>query len=633
MNKKELEFRKILEVLDNDFANYMLDKDFKMLEIDGLARINTFEFKKTYWSKPTEEVTSNPNANMGNTGYNKSFVNLISEMATPINKLSGLYLIRKYGNKINNNGDNLVKSFIDGDVYIHNLSFFETCYCIGLSLYPLLTDGLSFNDLKSNPPKRPSSFINQTGKYIQYAANCFAGATALTDFFPNYSYFTMKQSGYTDKERENDIQNLIFCLNDKMRLGLQSPFSNVSILGPDTMRFMFQNYLWGTDSKIDDLMDEIMRNQTIYARFIAKGQIGGNGKPKGLPYRFPVTTLVAEKSFKREYPEIWEEILKDNANLCHLNILNSYDENLKSLSMCCRLQPSLEDLLKINTNGTFGSFLQIGSHAVVTINLPRIAYEAKGNMDEYLRILEKRMDKAREILHIHRVEILSKRRLKYHYFFAKKYLDLNKNFFSTIGFVGLPNAIEIMGTKIIEPDGLEMAKKILSFMKKKTVEYSQELGVMFNIEEIPAESASGSLAQKDKILFKGSYDFYDNQFVPLSYDIDVFKRIDIEGELQKDCTGGSISHINLDGKPDPNALYDFTNKILENSNLKQFAFNAGFTVCKDGHTNMGVYKQCPTCNSIDVDWVTRIVGYFTNVSAWNRLKKLEFTTRKWNKIT
>ena len=632
ITKKEMEFRKIIEVLDHDFSDFMIEKDFKLLELDGVTHLNGFSFQRSYWTLPTESVTVNPNSNAGNTGFNKSAVSLIAEMAAPMNKLSTLYLIRKYGNKVNNNGDKLAQSSINGDVYVHNSSLWGVPYCVGLSLYPLITDGLSFGSLKSNPPKRPTSFVNQVNRYIQFASNNFSGATALTDFFANYSYFTYLNKDYTDKDIEQDLQNLVYGLSDNIRIGFQSPFTNISLLGPETMRYMFANYLWGSDIKIDDLIPEIIRNQVLYAKFIAKGQLDEHNNCKGLPYRFPITTLVAEKSFETEYPNEWKEILEGNANLCHLNILNSYGENLKSLALCCRLNQSLEDLLKININSTFGSYLQVGSHAVVSINLPRIAYEAKGNMDEYLRILGEKMQVVREILQIHREEVLSKRRLKFHYFFAKGYLNLHKHFFSTLGFIGLANAIEIMGTKVTEPDGLKMGKDILKFMKDTSVNFAHSDNCLYNVEEVPAESASGTLAQKDKILYNGQYEFYDSQFCPLSYDVDVFRRIEIEGELQEHCTGGSISHINLDGRPNAEALYEFTNNILKKSKLRQFAFNSGFTSCKNGHNSMGLYQECPECHSKELEYITRVVGYFSPVSSWAKLKQMEFSTRKWSKI-
>lgn len=613
----------------------MLDKDYNLLEIDGVTKINPFEFRKNYWSKPTDEVTINPNANLGNTGYKKNFCNLISEVASPVNKLAALSLIRKYGNRINSNGDRLVEAIISGELYHHNLTLYDLPYCIGLSLYPITTDGLTFGGLLSNPPRRPTSFVNVVIRYIQIASNHFAGATALTDFFPNYSYYTMvkqKAGGYSEKDRENDLQNLVHGITDEVRLSGQSPFSNISLMGPESLRIMYQNYLWNKDTQIGDLMDEIMLNQKIYAEFISKGQLGSDRKPTGLPYRFPITTLVADPSFEKEYPELWQEILKGNSNLCHLNIMSNMNTDLKALAMCCRLTQNIEDLLKVNINNTFGSFLQVGSHAVVSINLPRIAYECKKDETKFFEILEQRCEMARQLLRIHRKEILEKRRLQYNFFFTKGYLNLEHNFFSTIGFIGFANAIEIMGMKITKDDGLAFGIKILSFMRDKSVEFAKKDQLLYNIEEVPAESAAGTLASKDRVLFKGEYEYYDSQFVPLSYDIDILKRIDIEGTLQEYCTGGSISHLNLDGKPEPKALYKFTENILSKSKLRQFAFNAGFTICEKGHNNMGIYKKCKTCGSDKCSWVTRIVGYFTDVSSWNRLKQLEFKTRRWGKI-
>lgn len=631
MKKSEFEFRKILEILEPDFATYLLDFDYKLLEMDGLTRINNFAFKKDYWTKPTDEVTVNANANVGNAGMSKkSFCNLTAEMVGPVNKLSAMYLFRKYGNKVNGKGDELVKNIITGNVYFHNSSLIDLPYCIGISTYPLLSDGLSFGSLSSSPPRRPTSFTNQVIRYIQIASNHFAGATALTDFIQNYSYFTMMQPDYSEKQRENDFQNLIHGISDEIRYAVQSPFVNISISSPETMRYTMANYLWGDKYTISDMMDEIMKNQLLYSRFISKGQLN-KGQPIGLPYRFPITTLVADPSFKKEYPTEWNEILEDNANLCYLNIFNNMQTDLKSLSMCCRLSVDISKLLNLSVNNTFGSFLQIGSHAVCSINLPRIAYETKDET-KFLELIKERMEVCRELLKIHREEILQKRRIKYHYFFNQGYLNLKRNFFSTIGFIGFANALEILGMKITEPTGLAFAKKILEIMKTETIRYTDEDGYLYNIEEVPAESASGTLAQKDKIHFGGTYDYYDSQFVPLSYDLDLFDRVQLEGELQQMTTGGSISHLNLDGKPDKGALVDLTNKILD-SKLRQFAFNAGFTVCKNGHNSMGVYKKCPTCQSEDLDYVTRIVGYFTPVSAWNRLKQKEFKSRQWSKLS
>jgi ribonucleoside-triphosphate reductase len=629
MNRQELEFRKILETLDKDFSEYLLDYDYKLMEIDGLTKINNFTFRREYWSKPTDSVTINPNANLGNTGWKKNFCNLLSEMSAPLNKLSSLALIRKYGNRNNSNGDMLVKSMLEGELYHHNLTLYDSPYCIGLSVYPIVFEGLDFfSNLKSNPPKRPTSFVNQVIRYIQFASNMFAGATAITDFFANYSYYTSKLTDYSDKQRENDLQNLVHGVSDEIRISGQSPFCNLSICGPDILRTMMGNYKWG-ETKIDDLIPEIMRNQMIYARFFSKGMVGPDKQPLGLPYRFPITTLVADRSFEKEYLDEWRELIEGNTNLCYLNILNQYklEEGLKSLAMCCRLTQNIEDLLKLQVNNTFGSFLQVGSHAVVTINLPRISLETK-NEDKFIEVLTERLEKARQLLKIHREEILQKRRMRYHYFFKSGKLNLKRNFFSTIGFVGLPDALEYLGLNIVEPTGLKFAKRILEKMKEESVRFSQEDGVMYNIEEVPAESAAGTLAEKDRFI-GGTKDYYNSQFVPLSYDIPIPTRIEVEGELQQLCTGGSISHLNINGLVEPETAYNFTMKCLTQSNLSHFALNKGFTTCSAGHTSQGVYSKCPVCGSEEIDNLTRIVGYLVPVKQWNKVKKLEFSHRKW----
>jgi len=973
MKRTELEFRNILQVLDPDFANFLLETDYALLEADGLTKINNFTFRRDYWSKPVDQVTINPNANLGNIGQKKSFCNLLSEMSAPLNKLSALALLRKYGNRRNFDGDRLVKSIIEGRLYFHNLTLFDLSYCVGLSLYPLLESGLDFFEgLKSNPPRRPSSFVTQVVRYIQYASNLFAGAIALTDFFPNYSYYTMMQESYSDKQRENDFQNLVHGLNDEVRISGQcfsgftlviiredrsgrifhvfmkslmyikditqysilvaggfsrilnvkrsgedylyairlgngatmkvspdhpcftkrglvlaksitledkmavhvaeyrckedagdyelgrfvglyaadggsedklnfsfdlaephlskfvmdfatkrfcsrvaehnrplehlrrvyiydegvkrliktfvagnvwtkrllskcfsaskdfrlglvdgyfegdgginprsgtkhvesvslrliadinaimqslgiltyvarrnesrrrnckkrgvitwlknsplsntirrfysdkkddntywvpiahvyktiakhniydisiekedqlfklpngiivhnSPFSNVSLGSPATLRGMLGNYLWGNSYLISHLMDEVMHNQKLYARFFGRGMMARDGKPLGVPYRFPITTLVADASFEKEYPDVWNEVIASNANLCYLNIVNNFNTDLKALSMCCRLTMNLEDMLKVNVNNTFGSYLTVGSHAVVSINLPRIAYEAKHDETRFMEILRERLEECRRLLLIHREDILENRRLKYNYFFRTGKISLKRNMFSTIGFIGFANAIEIMlndektiiSKTILNDSGLALAKKILTEMKAASVRFSREDGYMYNIEEVPGETASGALANKDRMLVGGDYEYYDTQFVPTSYDISIFDKIRVEGELQGMCTGGSIAHLNVEGIAADAVLTDMTKAILQKSKLTHFAMNKGFTVCKNSHTVQGIVPACPVCGASEVDWITRIVGYFVPVRAWNKTKQAEFNRRKWLKL-
>ena len=103
--------------------------------------------------------------------------------------------------------------------------------------------------------------------------------------------------------------------------------------------------------------------------------------------------------------------------------------------------------------------------------------------------------------------------------------------------------------------------------------------------------------------------------------------------MQEYCTGGSITHLNIDdGKPDKVAFKELTHKILYETKLRQFAFNKGFTICDKGHVTQGIVEKCGTCQKPAKDHITRVVGYFTPISAWNKAKQIEFKSRRWNSI-
>jgi len=627
-----IDYLDIVRLYDQDLGDYLSSLDQDLLELEGVTRVNPLSFRDRYWSEPVQDLTIDPNANIGN--HRKSYIRLMHEVTAPVNKLRTYQQIRRYGNKLGFNGDRLVRDVVEGRLYVHNsITFCDLVYCIGLPTKHILDQGLNIANLPSKPPTRPSSFINLVIRMCMYAANMFAGAVALTDLFPAYSAYTIERSDYSDYNRINDFQNLVHGVNDMERANHQSPFTNVNIQSPDTMRSIFNvengDPVLFRGYSIDDLMDEIIYNQMLYLDFMSKGTPDNNGGYLGIPYRFPVTTLVADRSWSREYPDEWYRVLSLNKDLCFLNLFNNYHRNLKQISSCCRLFSDL-DLLGLNANNTFGSYLSVGSHGVVTINLPRIAYETR-DQDRFLEVLEERMEEARQILFIQRTQFL-KHKVKHNYFFSIGLLDLDKHFFSTIGFHGLPEALEILGMDIMDQDGLRFAKTVLMTLKQLSLQYSVKDGYMYNIEEVPAEGATNILATKDRMMCGGTYNFYSNQLVPLYRDVPMVERARVEGELQPLITGGTIAHFNIMGWMDDESSFKLHSKMLENTRVVYFAFNRGFTICRNGHNTMGVYDKCPECGSRDLDWITRVVGYFVPYSDWSRLRQLEFKTRQWSSI-
>ena len=86
-------------------------------------------------------------------------------------------------------------------------------------------------------------------------------------------------------------------------------------------------------------------------------------------------------------------------------------------------------------------------------------------------------------------------------------------------------------------------------------------------------------------------------------------------------------------KPDPRALSKFVIRTFRNSNNTQIAFSPEFTICLDcGKTSRGLNEICPYCGSSSVDGITRITGYFTRTSSWNKGKRAELKDRRRVKL-
>jgi ribonucleoside-triphosphate reductase len=349
-----------------------------------------------------------------------------------------------------------------------------------------------------------------------------------------------------------------------------------------------------------------MRVQKIYIKFMAKGD-----PSSGLFYKFPVNTLnifvkdnvIVDKEFVN-----W---LSDYANTGGFNIYLTKD-NLK-LSSCCRLVNDHKELMKHNVDsfGNGGGSGSIGSHRVVTLNLFNIK-KSGYDLDYYADLAMKGLKAHRELLR----DLIDKGFLR---FFQPmdgfKFFDLDRMFFSTLGFIGL---YETCKGKIDDMEKLIIKLRDLSF--KMAEKYS----VPVNVEQIPAESAAYKLADGEE------HQILSNQYLPLWEDYDILDRIEVAGRLDSLITGGSITHLNIGSKLSKEQFLKLINLCAEKG-VNHFALNPVFSICDKEHTTMTKVDKCPICNSENIEYYTRIVGYFSKVkSSWSpKRQELDFPNRKW----
>ena len=287
------------------------------------------------------------------------------------------------------------------------------------------------------------------------------------------------------------------------------------------------------------------------------------------------------------------------------NYVNSDMKPSDIRSMCCRLRLDLRELRK-KSGGFFGSGESTGSIGVVTINMPRIAYQATDEKDFYKR-LDKMMDIAARSLHIKR-KTITKFLDAGLYPYTKRYLGTLNNHFSTIGLVGMNEAC--LNAKWIRRDLTDEISQnftvdVLNHMRERLSDYQEKYGDLYNLEATPAESTAYRLAKHDKeqfpdIITAGDDEtpYYTNSsHLPVGYTDDVFSALDIQDKFQTLYTSGTVFHAFVGEKlPNWRSAAKLVRKIAENYKLPYFTISPVYSICPEHGYIPGEHFTCPHCD-------------------------------------
>lgn len=292
----------------------------------------------------------------------------------------------------------------------------------------------------------------------------------------------------------------------------------------------------------------------------------------------------------------------------------------------------------VNSFGGGGGALSMGSHRVVLLNTNRFALElqGKGDADDFLRMLDDRIEQATKILVSHRHMLAQLRDDGFLMFLSNGWMDLDR-MFSTVGLIGLIETVETLNKGLDKKDGdkkLTM-EDMLVFVNKKVNELSARYHIPMNIEQVPGEAMAPRLAKVDKFLFgeeKVPYELYSNQFVPLWVDATIFERMEQDGYYGNYLTGGGIVHFNLGERTTPQQNKELI-KFAIKSGAEHFSLNALYSKCRAGHMSFGDVKKCPICGEEIVDHMTRVIGFFSSVEHWGKERReWEFPRRKFKGV-
>jgi len=605
-------------------------KGLDLLKLTGIApnQLDIGNSSKEFFQNRLSDVYQDQNSNITEiqdpTTYSAHLMN------GPM-KLLGYHTLWYYGVKRYgiDQANRDIAAIWDGELYFHDAhgKKLQLPYCYAFSLTSMVVEGRPYGPSINTPAKHRRSFISQVDKLIGDMSRQFAGATAPSDFFMWYAHFCQKENldprnPAHRKEIIQDYQSLVVLFNDASRSEGESPFVNLGIYDESGLNSLFGHVFYPDGSKPD--IDYIMELQKIFCEWFK------NGDPiTGFPYRFPVVTMNITIGDKKEFidEEFAQWAAETNMNLGNFNI---HFGKKSKLAMCCRYENDLDDMdMSPDSFGNGG--VNIGSHRVVTINLPRLALDSNAGQGSIEELLTHRMDTARRLLKIHRIDVLQKRidrTPKYLKFFGDRegggtgWFSLD-TMFSTFGITGAKEMVEYLGYDIIDDNGTEIAQDIFSFMREKTKEYRKEDGWAYNIEEIPGEQTCVTLVKKDRTFgYDIATNLYSNQYVPLIADVDIFDRIDIAGRFMSIISGGGIVHLNFEDRLHSAKMMYQLFKLCAQSGVNHVGICFRTGKCINGHTNIiGQSRECPDCGAPIKTAMNRVIGYYSFEECWNPTRR------------
>ncbi len=525
------------------------------------------------------------------------------------------------------------QAYVDGHIHIHDLGGL-TLYCVGYSLKEILLKGV--RNVPSVPTSAPAkhfdSVLNQIANLITIFQNEIMGAVALNGFDTLLAPFIKSDKiGYD--EVKQSMQNFIFSINSNSRAGAEPAFSNITfdLTPPKDMLDEYvivggklQSFTYGSCQQEMDMLNRVFFEIML------------NGDADGKLFAYPIPTYNIHERFDWDNPNnemLWEMAGKYGTPY-FANFINSDLDISDVRSMCCRLRLDLSELRHRN-GGLFGAGDSTGSIGVVTLNLPRLGYENKGDQASFYAALDKYLDIARDSLEIKR-DWLQKEVIDAHMLPAyMEYVGTINNHFSTIGVIGMNEMCEnFMGKNILDPEAKQFCVDVGNHIRARLLVYQEETGHLYNYEATPAESTCYRFALADRKIYpdiitqgSGLDCYYTNScHIPVSMIDGIDSTFKHQEDLQTQFTGGTVIHVWEEGAITGEQAKAIVKAMCENYRVPYMSLSPISRYCDEHGYIPEKVDKCPYCKQ-RLKKYQRITGYLRCVDNFNRGKKAEFSDR------
>lgn len=565
-------------------------------------------------------------------------------------------------------GKDLAEQFlidINTILYPHDLSSqIGMPYCVAITLYPFLKNGIKDIGGLSAAPKNIDSFCGLFVNLVFAIAAQYKGAVATPGMLLCMDYFLRKEWGdnyYQKPEtiitsehclRQMTIQKQIHQYFQQICYSLMQPsgsrgnqacFWNLSIFDKPFFDTMYGDFYFpdGTKAKWESLS----WLQKDFMHWF-------NQERLKCVLTFPVVSLcLIYQDHKFLDEDLYQFAAKEYAE--GDSFFTYISDSADSLSSCCRLSSKLSKPQFNFTNGQLSEMT--GSKNVITLNLNRIiqdwykmmeTHNSGWNKDRAKESYPDLIDYIREdggiLDRVYKYQTAYNEILKYLYeknlltVYNAGFINMKKQYL-TIGINGLNQAAEFLGMKCNKNDAYEeFCRNIFSTIKEQNTLHKTK-DCMFNTEFTPCESAAIKLYNRDK---KDGYwvpkdtNLYASYiFKPNDNEIPVLDKIHLHGKevCGDNLDGGSACHVGLDSHLDKEQYLKII-KYAAEEGCKYFTFNVPNSECDDcGFITKHPVTVCPKCGSKHISYYDRVIGYLTKISNWSKGRQIEQKTRVYTK--
>lgn len=491
-------------------------------------------------------------------------------------------------------------------------------YCVSISMYPFLLDGIQSLGGQSEAPKNIYSFCGNYINLIFAVSSQFSGAVATVEFLLYFDHFAKKEWGENyiktnSKDVYQLLQSVVYSINQPASArGYQSCFTNITLYDKLYFDSMFGNFVFPCGTK--PTYNTLSKLQDFYLNFFRK-----ENEKKLIT--FPVLTCAYINDGKKPVDKDFEDVMC--RNLAKGSTFFKYtSESADSLASCCRLKNEISDNTFSNSMGAGG--VSTGSINVITININRLIQDGRDIEDETLKVCKYQ--------HAYRELMKDYQKSGMLPVYDAGYITLDKQF-STIGINGLIEGAESLGIEVVDSDEFEdYISKTVGKMKEVYKNYSKENGFMINLECVPAENLAVKFSKWDKLdgyeTHRNVYSSY--MYQPENKDLTIVDKMKLHGDrYTKYFDGGSALHLNLENIPSEAQFKTLIRSMIVNK-VPYWCENIRRTKCNDCGNLYPETKYVCECGSKNVVYGQRIIGYLKWEDSYSKDRQCESQERYYH---